>query len=205
MPTTEYYQKQIELLLLWAASTTSRDLQLRLLERACQFLVLANCADDQTLRHLQEMLESAMRNKSIASTFRDVEMSKAPLISIIDDDPLAGDGIRELVEALGYNAVTFTSAEHFLQSDLIAETTCLITDLQMPGLNGLELQETLRSSGYQTPIILITAYPNEKLRTRALEAGAVGFLSKPFDEGSLIECLTVATKLRSSRAWRRTA
>ena len=205
MPTTEYYQKQIELLLLWAASTTSRDLQLRLLERACQFLVLANCADDQTLRHLQEMLESAMRNKSIASTFRDVEMSKAPLISIIDDDPLAGDGIRELVEALGYNAVTFTSAEHFLQSDLIAETTCLITDLQMPGLNGLELQETLRSSGYQTPIILITAHPNEKLRTRALEAGAVGFLSKPFDEGSLIECLTVATKLRSSRAWRRTA
>ena len=172
---------------------------------ACQFLVLANCADNQTLRRLQEMPESAMRNKSIASTLRDVEMSKAPLISIIDDDPLAGDGIRELVEALGYNAVTFTSAEHFLQSDLIAETTCLITDLQMPGLNGLELQETLRSSGYQTPIILITAHPNEKLRTRALEAGAVGFLSKPFDEGSLIECLTVATKLRSSRAWRRTA
>ena len=172
---------------------------------ACQFLVLANCADNQTLRRLQEMPESAMRNKSIASTLRDVEMSKAPLISIVDDDPLAGDGIRELVEALGYNAVTFTSAEHFLQSDLIAETTCLITDLQMPGLNGLELQETLRSSGYQTPIILITAHPNEKLRTRALEAGAVGFLSKPFDEGSLIECLTVATKLRSSRAWRRTA
>ena len=66
-------------------------------------------------------------------------MSKAPLISIVDDDALARDGIRELVESLGYNAVTFMSAEHFLESNMIAETTCLITDVQMPGLNGLEL------------------------------------------------------------------
>ena len=132
-------------------------------------------------------------------------MSEVPLISIVDDDALARDGIRELVESLGYNAVTFTSAEHFLGSDVIAETTCLITDMQMPGLNGLELQEALKSQGYQTPVIMVTAYPNEKHRTRALANGAVGFLSKPFDEGSLIECLTVATKLRSSRAWRRTA
>ena len=65
---------------------------------------------------------------------------------------------------------------------MIAETTCLITDVQMPGLSGLELQEALKSQGYQTPVILITAYPNEKHRTRALGNGAVGFLSKPFDE-----------------------
>ena len=126
----------------------------------------------------------------------DVEMSEAPLISIVDDDPLARDGIRELVESLGYKGVAFMSAAHFLESGLIAETTCLITDLQMPGLNGLELQEALRSQGYQTPVILITAYPDEKHRTRALNNGAVGFLSKPFDEDALIECLNAAISLR---------
>jgi tungstate transport system substrate-binding protein len=119
-------------------------------------------------------------------------MSKPPLISIIDDDALARDGIRELVESLGYRAITFESAQHFLGSNTLAETTCLITDVQMPGLNGLELQEVLRSQGCYTPVILITAFPNEKHRSRALDAGAVGFLSKPFDEESLIKCLTAA-------------
>jgi FixJ family two-component response regulator len=123
-------------------------------------------------------------------------MSEAPLISIVDDDALARDGIRELVESLGYKVVTFKSAENFLQSSVIAETTCLITDLQMPGLNGLELQEALQSQGCHTSVILITAYPNEKYRTRALKNGAVGFLHKPFDEKSLMECLTTAIKLR---------
>ena len=78
---------------------------------------------------------------------------------------------------------------------MLAETTCLITDVQMPGLNGLELQEALQSRGYQTPVILITAYPNEKHRARALNNGAVDFLSKPFDERSLMESLTTAIKL----------
>jgi FixJ family two-component response regulator len=122
-------------------------------------------------------------------------MSEAPLIAIVDDDELARDGIRELVESLGYAAATFTSAEHFLQSAVLAQVACLITDLQMPGLNGLELQEALRSRGYQMPVILVTAYPNEKNRTRAFNNGAVDFLSKPFDEMWLIECLTDAIKL----------
>jgi CheY-like chemotaxis protein len=77
---------------------------------------------------------------------------------------LARDGIAALVESLGYNVITFTSAEHFIQSNVIAETTCLITDLQMPGLSGLELQETLRSQGYHTPVILVTGYPIENHR-----------------------------------------
>src|SRR6201987_1962097 len=114
------------------------------------------------------------------------------LISIVDDDALARDGIRELVESLGYKARTFVSAEHFLESGVIAETACLITDLQMPGLNGLELQEALRSQGHRTPIILVTAYPSENHRNRALDGGAVGFLRKPFEEASLIKCLTAA-------------
>jgi FixJ family two-component response regulator len=114
------------------------------------------------------------------------------LIAIVDDDALARDGICELVESLGFKAVTFTSAEDFLQSGMIAKTTCLITDQQMPGLNGVELQEALRSQGYHTPVIVITAFPNEKLRARALEAGAVGFLSKPFGEELLIKFLSDA-------------
>jgi tungstate transport system substrate-binding protein len=119
-------------------------------------------------------------------------MSTAPLISIVDDDALARDGIRELVESLGYRTTTFQSAEDFLRSSMVADTACLITDLQMPGLSGLELQEALRSQGYHTPVILITAFPNEQHRTRALDNGAVGFLSKPFDEASLIKCLSAA-------------
>jgi tungstate transport system substrate-binding protein len=119
-------------------------------------------------------------------------MSKAPLISIVDDDALARDGVRELVESLGHRTLTFGSAEDFLQSSVVAETACLITDLQMPGLSGLELQETTRSQGHHTPVVLITAFPNEKHRTRALDNGAVGFLCKPFDEASLIRCLTAA-------------
>lgn len=118
------------------------------------------------------------------------------LISIVDDDALARDGIKELIESLGYKARTFVSAEDFLESGMIAETACLITDLQMPGLNGLELQEALRSQGCCIPIILITAFPNEKHRNRALEGGALDFLSKPFDESSLIQCLAAASKLR---------
>ena len=126
--------------------------------------------------------------------------SKAPLISIVDDDALARDGIGELVESLGYKTSTFESAEHFLGSSMLAQTACLITDLQMPGLNGLELQEALRSKGYVTPVILITAYPSENHRKRALNGGAVGFLTKPFDEGSLIKCLTAAIKSSNRQA-----
>jgi FixJ family two-component response regulator len=119
-------------------------------------------------------------------------MSHTQMVSIVDDDPHAREGIKELVESLGYNARAFVSAQDFLQSGAVSKTSCLITDLQMPGLNGLELQERLQAQGYQTPVILITAYPNENHRRRALSAGAVGFLSKPFEEQSLLECLTIA-------------
>ena len=120
---------------------------------------------------------------------------KTPLISIVDDDELTRDGIRELVESFGYEAITFPSAEHFLQSVMIAETACLITDMQMPGLNGLELQEALQSLGNQTPVIVITGHPNEDHRSLALENGAVAYLSKPFDERTLSKYLIAAINL----------
>ena len=114
------------------------------------------------------------------------------MISIVEDDVWAREGIKDLVLSLGYRALTFETAEDFVGSNRIADTACLITDVQLPGASGLELQDLLRNHGHRTPIILITAYPNEKLRARALDAGALGFLSKPFDEQTLIDCLTRA-------------
>jgi FixJ family two-component response regulator len=123
-------------------------------------------------------------------------VSELPTIIIVDDDNWARDGIRELVESLGYQAVTFVSAEEFLQSDVIDRTSCLITDLQMPGFSGLDLQRELHRMGYRIPIIFVTAYPDERRREDALGAGAIGFLSKPFDEQSLIDCLALAVDSR---------
>ena len=117
-----------------------------------------------------------------------------PMISIIDDDVWARDGIRELVESLGYGVRTFESAEQFLESSAPDETNCLITDIQMPGLSGLDLQRSLKAQGYRIPVIFITAFPDERRRSNAFDAGAVGFLSKPFGERSLIDCLALALK-----------
>jgi FixJ family two-component response regulator len=117
---------------------------------------------------------------------------KVPMISIIDDDVSMRNATRRLVKSLGLNADTFASAEEFLESDRVNDTACVITDMQMPGLSGAELQRLLIAQGVNTPIIFITAFPEESLRRRALDAGAVGFLSKPFDEGRLINCLKTA-------------
>ena len=114
------------------------------------------------------------------------------MISIVDDDRFVREAMGDLVQSLGYEAATFDSAEHFLQSGRLAETSCLITDLQMPGLSGLALQSHLLAEGHRTPVIFITAVPEAKFRSRAKNAGAVGFLSKPFDEESLINCLDTA-------------
>jgi FixJ family two-component response regulator len=120
------------------------------------------------------------------------KLSETRLISIVDDDPFARDAIGDLIQSLGYRPVTFPSAEHFLDSDCVGEAACLITDLQMPGMTGLDLQNHLQAAGYDTPIIVISAFPEERFRTRALNAGAVAFLSKPFEEESLIDCINTA-------------
>jgi FixJ family two-component response regulator len=114
------------------------------------------------------------------------------MISIIDDDRFARDAIGDLVQSLGYEVETFESAERFLESGRLAETSCLITDLHMPGLDGLGLQSRLVADGDCTPVIFVTAFPEEKFPERAISARAVGFLSKPFDESSLIHCLETA-------------
>jgi FixJ family two-component response regulator len=114
------------------------------------------------------------------------------MISIIDDDHFVREAMGDLVQSLGYEVATFDSAEQFLQSGRLADTSCLITDLQMPGLSGLALQSHLMAEGHRKPVIFFSAVPEEKFRNRTKNAGAVGFLSKPFKEGSLINCLDTA-------------
>ena len=114
------------------------------------------------------------------------------MISIVDDDHFAREGMEDLVQSLGYEVATFESAEHFLRSGRLAETACLITDLHMPSRDGFDLQGQLVADGQCIPVIFITASTEERFRKRAMNAGAVGFLSKPFDEDSLIDCLETA-------------
>jgi FixJ family two-component response regulator len=101
-----------------------------------------------------------------------VRVASHAMISIVDDDKSVRD-----------------AAEEFLESGRLPDTACLITDVQMPGMSGVDLQSHLMASGHCTPVIFVTAYPEERIRERALNAGAFGFLSKPFSEESLIACL----------------
>ena len=114
------------------------------------------------------------------------------MISIVDDDKSVRNAARALLKSLGYSPATFASAEEFLQSGRLKETACLITDVQMPGMSGVDLQDHLIASGDRTPVIFLTAFPEEELRERALAAGAFGFLTKPLSEESLIACLDKA-------------
>jgi FixJ family two-component response regulator len=121
-------------------------------------------------------------------------LQQVPVISIVDDDLSVREAAEGLVRSLGYTAATFASAEEFLDSGRVDSTSCLISDVHMPGLSGVELQDRLIAEGYSMPIIFVTAYPDEKLRGRVLRAGAIGYLSKPFSEDHLIECLDSALK-----------
>ena len=118
------------------------------------------------------------------------------MISIVDDDCFARDAIDDLVQSLGYRTATFASAEDFLQSGCIGETACLITDLQMPGMSGLDLQTQLRADGYKTPVVFVSAFPEEGYRSRALKGGAIGFVGKPFHEQCLVDCIKAAVARR---------
>ncbi len=119
-------------------------------------------------------------------------MRKIPVISIIDDDASVREATTGLLRSLGYRAATFASAEEFLQSERLYDTSCLISDIKMPGMSGIELQSHLLAGGHRMPIIFITAFPEERVRRRALASGALGFLSKPFLEDRLIGCLNRA-------------
>src|SRR5262252_10482746 len=119
-------------------------------------------------------------------------MSDPTLIAIVDDDQLFRESMRKLVMLLGYTVEAFSSAADFLASRLLPETACLIADVNMPGMTGIELHRHLVDAGYAIPTILVTAYPNEVDRNRALNDGVVCYLCKPVDDGHLERCLRSA-------------
>jgi len=125
---------------------------------------------------------------------QDGPLTKVPTISIIDDDVAVCKATQSLLRSAGYRVATFSSAEEFLKSERLHDTACLITDLHMPGVSGLELQQQLIARGFRMPIIVITAHPTEDARERAITAGAIGFISKPYSDDRLIGCLEKALK-----------
>ena len=116
------------------------------------------------------------------------------LISVVDDDESVRRTTTLLIESFGFQASAFESAESFLRSGRVDETACLIVDIRMPGMNGLQLQSHLAAAGYSIPIIVITAYENRDSRRRAMQAGAVAFLGKPFRDELLLQTIRAALR-----------
>jgi FixJ family two-component response regulator len=116
------------------------------------------------------------------------------MIAIVDDDESVREATKSLVRSLGYQAATFCSAEEFLGSAQLKSTSCLITDVRMPGMSGVELQDRLIADGRNMPTVFISAFSDERVRQKVLESGAIGYLRKPFEEDRLIECIDTALK-----------
>ncbi len=119
------------------------------------------------------------------------------MISIVDDDAAVRDALWRLMDSAGLKAEMFASAEDFLDRSCLPDTTCLILDVRLPGMSGLELQRRLTASHRDLPIILISGHADDELRGRALEAGAVDFFEKPFSNDALLEAVGAA---RAGRA-----
>src|SRR5262249_29645205 len=121
-------------------------------------------------------------------------LPEARVISVVDDDEAARNGTVRLVRSLGFVAHAFPSAHAFLRSEQLAKTSCLISDIQMQQMNGVQLHDTLRARGYDIPIIFMTAFYDEVLRAKALDRGAICVLSKPFTGETLSGWLRRALK-----------
>jgi FixJ family two-component response regulator len=120
-------------------------------------------------------------------------MANRPLISVVDDDDSVRESLQSLLRSLGYAVKVFASAEEFLNSDHFCNTDCLILDVVMPGMNGIELRRHLLANHCETPVVFITAHgSDEEVRSRALSAGAVDYLIKPFSEDVLLNAVRKA-------------
>lgn len=117
------------------------------------------------------------------------------LVAIVDDDDLMRSALEGLLKAVGLRAQAFSSAEEFLESGQPRETACLIADIRMPGMSGLELQAKLNADACRIPIVFITAHGDEKMRMQAMRSGAVEFLAKPFDDEALLESVRAALNI----------
>jgi FixJ family two-component response regulator len=120
-----------------------------------------------------------------------------PVVSIVDDDQSVRDGIVDLVRAMGFDAEAFERAQDFLQSSRVDSTSCLITDVRMPGMTGFELHDRLVASGKRIPTVVVTAFPKDADRVRAQQGGVICYLAKPFDESELAACIMSALGSRA--------
>jgi FixJ family two-component response regulator len=121
-------------------------------------------------------------------------MLRVPLISIVDDDDALRNSLDDLIRSIGFRTQGFPSADAFLSANQARDTTCLILDVRMPGMNGLDLQRQIVAANWRIPIIFITSHADDDARARALQAGAVAFLYKPFREEELLNAIDAALK-----------
>jgi FixJ family two-component response regulator len=135
---------------------------------------------------------NAAGNTNGARRFLRIAVLDTPHIAVIDDDDSVREATKHLIGVLGYDVETFASAEAFLNSSQRQATICVITDVQMTGMSGLELHRRLSASSRRTPVIFVTAYFDETTRDRVLREGAAGYLSKPLDGEKLLGCLEKA-------------
>ena len=135
------------------------------------------------------MLRATIARHMVSCACTGHRMLQKALISIVDDDESVREAMQGLMKSLGFAVEAFGSAEEFLASDTRNHAACLITDMQMHGLTGLGLHDRLVASGRPVPTIMITAYPDERVRARALQAGVVCYLVKPFNESDLLACI----------------
>lgn len=129
---------------------------------------------------------------SSISRHKEVALTTNTLIAIVDDDEDCTEAILDLIQSLGFAAEGFRSAQDFLLSPTVRKTSCLIADVQMPGMTGVELHKRLTERGYSIPTILVTAYPDDVVRARALRGGVMYYLTKPLDESTLCGCISSA-------------
>lgn len=124
-------------------------------------------------------------------------MPNEMLVAIVDDDRSIRETTKDLLESAGLGAAAFGSAEDFLSSAQLPNVSCLVADMRMPGMSGLALHEHLLASGHPIPTILMTAYPEERIRARAIEADVVAFITKPFSDHELLGCIAAAVRQRT--------
>ena len=122
-------------------------------------------------------------------------MTGCLLVSVVDDDESVRDSLPDLLRLFGFAAQGFSSAEAFLASDVVDQTSCLLLDIAMAGMSGLDLQQELKRRRLRIPIVFITAQGDETLRPRLLARGAAGCLFKPFSESALLEALDAALRI----------
>jgi FixJ family two-component response regulator len=141
-------------------------------------------------------LRDCVTQAIFGATARMLAVPKKPLIACVEDDESARDALEGFLKAFGFALEIFSSAEEFLKSERLDEASCLITDLHLGGMSGLQLQSRLAASGSHIPVIVITAFPDDRVREQALSAGAVCFLSKPFDKDDLLTGIRTALNRR---------